>query len=501
MFNILRKSFSGDSSISRNDRDLDSEADESLENPVQQSMDTSYDKKNSKRTRSGDTEIIEDRKEKSKKKKLARGRRASSNPEDYSDSTVMDTSATVKAAEKDIPLELPQGTPDWGIKLLEIMKAEFKKEFKKVTDSIGDVKKENKENSVSIHKIEDKVAKIEEQNRVLTAENGILKERLLDLEFRQRRNNLIFDGIVDSDSDSDLECIKKLRFVLKDIPGLQVNTFQIERCHRLDGAFKPGRNRRLICAFNWHYDVLCILKNRKRLPRGVFVSEDLPEEWVDRRRILKPIYNAAKRMEKYKSSTYLTKDKLVIDGKSFMVSGPDANLQEANDLLDISASCERRNEDTILFLGSHSVLSNLHYSPLCLDNTRYNSVEQYYQSEKAMLFDDDRTHSKIMSETNPYRIMKLGSRVRNFTDDRWRRCCKQLMYKAIKAKFTQNPSLKHHLLTTSNKMLAESSKDDFWGTGLHLFDRAAFDKQLWKNEGGVMSSILQRVRSELRAAN
>ena len=91
--------------------------------------------------------------------------------------------------------------------------------------------------------------------------------------------------------------------------------------------------------FNWHVDVQFILRNCKLLPRGVYVNEDLPEEWLDRRKVLKPVYNAAKRRDDLKYKTHLAKDKLIIDGQTFS-AGPDSNLQEVNKILDIKSSCE-----------------------------------------------------------------------------------------------------------------------------------------------------------------
>ena len=102
-----------------------------------------------------------------------------------------------------------------------------------------------------------------------------------------------------------------------------------------------------------------ILRNRKLLPRGLFISEDFPEDWIDRRRILKPIFNAAKKSEVLKHKTYLKKDTLVIDGKVFR-AGPTANVMEANELLDVAATCQRNDGNKIVFLGPHSVFSNLH---------------------------------------------------------------------------------------------------------------------------------------------
>ena len=221
---------------------------------------------------------------------------------------------------------------------------------------------------------------VEDKNCSLENENVQLKEKLLDLEYRQCRCNLVFEGIADSPNETDLQCIQKLRFMLRNIPGLDVNYFRIDRCHRLDGSFKPGVNQRVICAFNWYYDVQCILKARKSLPKNVYVSEDLLEEWIDRRKVLKPIFNTAKRMESLKDKTYLNKDKLVINGKYYM-AGPESNLTDVNDVVDTVSTCERSDEDKIVFLGSLSPYSNLYQSKFAIDNISYTCAEQYIKSE------------------------------------------------------------------------------------------------------------------------
>ena len=130
-----------------------------------------------------------------------------------------------------------------------------------MTSTVSTVDEKTKSNSRNIKQVEKKLSKIQEKNKTLESENAYLKEKVLDLEFRQRRNNLIFEGILDSDTETDLECTAKLRRVLKSIPGLDVNNFKVDRCHRLDGHYNPSSCRRLICAFNWHHDIQCILKN------------------------------------------------------------------------------------------------------------------------------------------------------------------------------------------------------------------------------------------------
>ena len=293
-------------------------------------------------------------------------------------------------------------------------------EFHNLNTKMSHVENEGAVNKKDIRRVEHKLAKVERQNESLVSENLQLKEKLLDFEHQQKRNNLLFEGIGDSPEESDLQCINKLRGVLRNIPGIDVTKFRIDRCYRVDGRYSETTTHRILCTFNWYYDVQCILKHRKLLPKGVFVAEDLPEEWMDRRKVLKPIFNAAKRMESLKKKTKLVRDKLVIDGKIYSAA-PVNNISEVSSALDLPATCQRSNSDTILFLGSHFPFSNLYGCTFSVNNIKYNSVEQYIQSQKASLFEDDAAQARIHAESNPYKIKKLGSRIKNFSQERWRR--------------------------------------------------------------------------------
>ena len=99
-----------------------------------------------------------------------------------------------------------------------------------------------------------------------------------------------------------------------------------------------------------------------------------------------------------------------------------------------------------------------------------------------------------MREPNTYKIKNLGSKVRGFNHQRWRRVSKQTAFKAVYTKFSQNMTLKSILLNTGNGKIAESYKDPYWGTGIHLYERVALDSKHWKaKEGGVMREILSKV--------
>ena len=101
--------------------------------------------------------------------------------------------------------------------------------------------------------------------------------------------------------------------------------------------------------------------------KDVYASEDLPEEWIDGRKILKPIFNAARRQESLRKKTKLVKDRLVIDGKTYTVA-PENNLAELNQILDVTTTCQKTdtNIGVTVYLGSHSPFSNLYQCNLTI---------------------------------------------------------------------------------------------------------------------------------------
>ena len=212
---------------------------------------------------------------------------------------------------------------------------------------------------------------------------------------------------------------------------------------------------------------------------------------------MKPIFNAAKRQDGLKEKTFMSKDKLIINGKAYNAVQP-PTFQQLETIIDIPNTCQRSNGRCTVFQGMHSYFSNLFLVAFLVENVTYNSVEQYIQSAKAKMFGDDSALKAIMQESNPYRIKKLGSRIRNFNFTEWKSQCKEIAFRALQAKFEQNPDLKGILLATGTSKIGEATLDEFWGIGIRLFDKRALDEDKWQRDG-AMCELLDRLRNDLRA--
>src|SRR5262245_43698308 len=124
-----------------------------------------------------------------------------------------------------------------------------------------------------------------------------------------------------------------------------------------------------------------------------------------------------------------------------------------------------------------------HPSPFVLGGVRYSCCEQYMMAEKARLFGDQETLSKILAAETPREQKALGRQVKPFDEQRWNSVCREIVYQGNLAKFTQNEDLLALLLATGEKTLVEASPTDkIWGIGLDAKDRRATDPSQWRGK-------------------
>lgn len=401
--------------------------------------------------------------------------------------------------EKSITPVIQEDTPVWARDWIAAVNG-LKSDLNKVSETASNTQraldgiiKGNLDLSTQLTSLVDRVVKLERDTTSLKSENVDLRERLLLNEFHQRRNNLIFDGIPEVDgSESGYDCYMKVIQCVSNIPTVDVNHIRIDRCHRLGAAskFKP---RPIIAKFNWYGDLVSVMSGRSQLPSGVYVSEDLPDEWLERRKLLRPILQKAKELPQFRNSSFLTRDKLIIKGKSYTVA-PFNNLKDLPKEIVPAEACERRDANTIAFLGPHSVYSNFHPASFTDGGVRYNCAEQMIQAEKSALFGDTVTLQQVMCTSNPYQMKQLGARVQGFDRETWQQESKSIVKRAVTAKFTQNKNLAGILRSTGTLLIVEASADRFWGTGIPLRSNDVLVREKWKGEG-QMSEILKYVRS------
>ncbi|CAB1106574.1 unnamed protein product [Ectocarpus sp. CCAP 1310/34] len=162
--------------------------------------------------------------------------------------------------------------------------------------------------------------------------------------------------------------------------------------------------------------------------------------------------------------------------------------------------CECASDDVLLFWKPPSVFSQWTPSAFDVLGVRYSCGDQFMMSEKAMLFGDMTSYDKIMAATVPKTHKFLGRNVRPFDHAEWERRHEEIVLTGSCAKFAQNHDMKHHLMETVTRLLAEASPfDRVWGIGMSACFPETSVSSKWAASGkNLLGKALMEVRRLFR---
>ena len=146
-----------------------------------------------------------------------------------------------------------------------------------------------------------------------------------------------------------------------------------------------------------------------------------------------------------------------------------------------------------VFSGTPCALSNLHDVDIEIDGIKYNSSEQYYQSQKCRDLNRGDLAEKVMKAKSGYSSMTEGNALR--PSKRWT-CDRgvEIMKKGVRAKFALESC--KQILLSKNGLIAEATRHKLWGTGVSFNRDAATDKNQWEGLN-LMGEILTTLRDEI----
>ena len=187
-------------------------------------------------------------------------------------------------------------------------------------------KTEIQNTKATIKSIQDQCKQLEdkqEEMKVHTDNLSKIDSKLLDLESRSMRENLMFFGFEEEagiDDDTE-DCFEKVKTFLKDDLEFEqevVERIELDRAHRM-GKKRTGTIRPIVAKFHRYGD------REKVRTKGYEKREDLkikklsvraqwPKEIMDKR---KPLYSVFKREKELGKEVKFVKDKLFIDGEEY----------------------------------------------------------------------------------------------------------------------------------------------------------------------------------------
>lgn len=410
-------------------------------------------------------------------------------------------SARAKMIKRDFEMVSPASPENPPVTLANIRML-FKEELEPINMEFEDLRNSISFNSAKLDEIANlstKVENLEKKCETLTAKLDAaearceqLEEKVVMLETYSRKNNVKFLGIKKLvTAPSAVEDCEKIIIELCQKIGLQIGPREIERAHRLGQNNNP--NRPIIVKLSHFKDKQSILSKKQQFKDfDVTVLEDFPAEIQARRKIFAPVIQAAYRSSEHKAK--LIGDRLLLDGRQYSVN----DINKLPDDLRPENLCTLTNSDKIAFFTLNSKLSNHYSCNLTVNGMNFCSVEQYFMFCKAKEFGDQIAMKAIMGTKDAAAAKAIGSKIKNFDPDAWKKVRDGYMTKGLTAKFSQNENLKMFLKGTGKKLLIEgNAKDTYWASGLHLNDKDIWIPSRWKGKN-QLGTLLSEVRGNIQ---
>lgn len=340
----------------------------------------------------------------------------------------------------------------------------------------------------AITKLEGKVKNLEIKNSSQTNVIQQQTQMLNNMQYELNKTNLIFQGIEEVEGETVSVTLKKL---FKGKLGVKKD-IQIVTAFRMGKQSSAGPIKVI---FGNVQDRNYIWSSRKELKGSkIFISEDLPLQYRQKRSELAPYLSLARNHPAVKKS-FLSKDQLYINGKPYSdIKQLPYGLSNTNPHQ--KAITSTTNDQMTAFFGWKSPFSNHHPCLIKSDGIQYTSSEQFYFHKLAIHVNDPDTAQSILQTTNAREVKKLSHRIKNYKKEEHRTKALEIMQKAVELKFTQNEELKTQLLENEGELIECNPTDMFWSCGLSLNDQKLSSRS-WEGQNHL-GRLLCITREKLR---
>ena len=255
------------------------------------------------------------------------------------------------------------------------------------------------------------VENVETQVSELWNDMDSIKLKLNQLENKSLECNLIFRGVEESLNETEDALKDKIHQIISETFNYhdeqsRLSTARcciIRRCKRL-GRPNPHRPRPISAEFESRKDVDAILEYKYYLTKGVFVDKEYCADTERKRRILRPILQAAKMKPDLKFKSHMEFDKLVIDSKQYGTDDLD-KLPQAISPINVSTKSD---DKVVSFFGELCPFSNFHPANFICKGQSYHSSEQFIQHTKAQYCTNQETAQRILNTQSALACKQLG---------------------------------------------------------------------------------------------
>ena len=134
-------------------------------------------------------------------------------------------------------------------------------------------------------------------------------------------------------------------------------------------------------------------ENKGYLLESLYVKREYTDETEQNRRILHPVFNAAKKHPDYHRKCKMEGDCIVLRGMKYGMH----NICDLPDELSGHKVTSRSGNNILGFFGELNLMSNFHKCEFTVDNIKFGSTEQYSQYTKASYFENYDLAKRILA--------------------------------------------------------------------------------------------------------
>ena len=212
------------------------------------------------------------------------------------------------------------------IQKLECSQTTANRDIENLTESFKAAEKQQQKSAASLedHREKTSLALTDLQKAIedLQAKLKEIEDKNLYLEAYSRRENIIFENILQATDKEDTESVLRV-FLEMELGYKDANTVEIQRVHRLGKRRDEEKPRPIIARFLRYKNCEEILSMGSRLRGSTFrMYQDLPYEIVARRRKQMNTFREARKNNIPASFSRAQPDKLFMKGKLWPVGKP-----------------------------------------------------------------------------------------------------------------------------------------------------------------------------------
>ena len=182
-------------------------------------------------------------------------------------------------------------------------------------------------NSIAVKQLKQMTKTLSQNYDKLKLDNNNLQEQLNRIENKQLENTVIMHGVPEVDYEYASNRLEDIYYILADLvdhkyePQVRLSTVKeatILSTRRI-GTYQRNsqRPRPISIQFAYRFDVEWVFQYKKYLRAGIYVDQAYCSNTENRRRLLHPIWKAAKNNSNYRGKCKMDGEHLVLNGRRY----------------------------------------------------------------------------------------------------------------------------------------------------------------------------------------